>query len=158
MIAPGRACLAYADGSCAENRSLDGTGKKDPYSASARFPDSVQMGSWTVTRNTLQERVSVPSCRIRLIIPVREGSLNLNLVKQCLYTGKDVPSPQQRFSMLHELRDGVLAIPDAFLKHGSDESDCFRLVEDESSSESLLGEGACLKHGRFWCAPYDEAG
>ena len=50
--------------------------------------------------------------------------------------------------MLHELCDGVSPISDTFLEHGSDESDCLRLVEGDTPSEPFLSEGAGLKHGR----------
>ena len=148
MIAPGRACGAYADGSCAGNRSLHGTGRKELYSASARFPNSVQMGSCTVTRNTLHKLISALSSKNNLTIPIGERPFNLDLVNQCFDTGIHVPSSQESLSMLHELRDGVSPISDTLLEYGSDKSDCLRLVENETPSESFLGERAGLKYGQ----------
>lgn len=155
-MAPGMRWCAYADGSCAGNRSLDGTGRKEPYNASARLPNSVQMGSWTVTRNTLHKRISILLSESNLDVPVWEGPLDLDLVDQCLDTGVNIPPPQKGLSVPHELRDGVPSISDTLLKYGSDESDCLRLVEGETPSKPFLGEGASLKHGRRSCEQRDE--
>ena len=90
--APGRALCAYADGSCAGNRSLDGTGRNEPYNASARLPDSVQMGVWTVTRNTLPKKINMLSSDSNLSVPIGERSLDLDIVNQCLNARMDVSS------------------------------------------------------------------
>ena len=145
MTAPGRACCAYADGSGVGNRSFDGTGRKEPYRASARLPNSVQMGSCTVTRNTLHKQISTLSSEGNSSIPIGKCPLDLDLVNQCLDTGVNVPPSQQSLSVLHELRNGVPSISDTLLEHGSDKSDRLRLVEGETPSESLLGERSCLK-------------
>ena len=53
IIAPGIFSAAYSDMSMTGKRDIGGIGRKDPYRAASMFPDSVQIGSWTVTRNTL---------------------------------------------------------------------------------------------------------
>ena len=83
-----------------------------------------------------------------LIIPIGERPLDLDLVNQCLDTGKNVPSSQEGLSVLHELCDGVPPISDPLLEYGSDKSDSLRLVEGETPSESFLGERAGLEYGR----------
>ena len=53
IIAPGIFSAAYSDMSMTGKRDIGGIGRKDPYRAASMFPDSVQIGSWIVTRNTL---------------------------------------------------------------------------------------------------------
>jgi hypothetical protein len=53
IIAPGIFSAAYSDMSMRGKSDIGGIGRKDPYRAASMFPDSVQIGSWTVTRNTL---------------------------------------------------------------------------------------------------------
>lgn len=156
MIAPGRACGAYTDGSGAGNRSLDGTGRKEPYSASARLPSSVQMGSCTVTRNTLHKQIGTASGKGNSIIPIGECSLDLDIMDQGLNARMDVVSSQQSFSVLHELRDGMISISDTLLEYGSYEGDCLRPVEGETPSESFLGERASLGHSQRSFAIHSE--
>jgi hypothetical protein len=84
-----------------------GPGRKEPCHASARLPNSVQMGSYTVTRNTLQKQISMLPSRDNLDIPIEECPLDLDLMDQCLNTETNVPSSRQRLSVLHELAEGV---------------------------------------------------
>jgi hypothetical protein len=53
IIAPGIFSVAYSDISMIGKYDSAGFGRKDPYRAASKSPDSVQMGSWTVTRKTL---------------------------------------------------------------------------------------------------------
>jgi hypothetical protein len=53
IIAPGIFSAAYSDMSMTGKSDIGGIGRKDPYRAASMFPDSVQIGSWTVTRKTL---------------------------------------------------------------------------------------------------------
>ena len=53
ITAPGIFSAAYSDTSMRGKSDIGGIGRKDPYRAASMFPDSVQIGSWTVTRKTL---------------------------------------------------------------------------------------------------------
>ena len=53
MIAPGTFSAAYSDISMTGKAVSGGMGRKEPYKAASMSPDSVQIGSWTVTRKTL---------------------------------------------------------------------------------------------------------
>ena len=53
IIAPGIFSASYSDMSMTGKSDIGGIGRKDPYKAASMFPDSEQMGSWIVTRNTL---------------------------------------------------------------------------------------------------------
>lgn len=57
-IAPGALLLAYSEASTTGNVFSAGIGRKEPYKASDRSPDSVQTGSSTLTRKTLRDLVS----------------------------------------------------------------------------------------------------
>lgn len=59
-------------------------------------------------------------------------SLDLYLVQKRRDTWQDVAPAQEGFAMVHELRYGIDAIPNAFLQLRGDESDCFRLVEAQA--------------------------
>lgn len=55
------------------------------------------MGSWTVTRNTLDENETAGNTVPREMVrdsPVVEGTLNLDFVKQSGHTWKDMSSAQ----------------------------------------------------------------
>jgi hypothetical protein len=52
---------------------------------------------------------------------------------------------EEGLAELHELRDGVLAIANALLKHRRDERSRLSLVQLQSTREPLLREEACLR-------------
>ena len=53
IIAPGIFSASYSDRSMRGKSDIGGIGRNDPYKAASMFPDSEQIGSWTVTRKTL---------------------------------------------------------------------------------------------------------
>ena len=65
-------------------------------------------------------------------VPVLKRSLDLYLVQKRRDAWQDVAPAQEGFAMVHELRYGIDAIPNAFLQLRGDESDCFRLVEAQA--------------------------
>ena len=76
--------------------------------------------------------------------PVGERPFNLDLMQEGGDAWKDMPPAQHLLAMLHELCDGVLAIPDALLKLRRDEGHRLGLIELEAAREALLGKGARL--------------
>ena len=76
--------------------------------------------------------------------PVGERPFNLDLMQEGGDAWKDMPPAQHLLAMLHELCDGVLAIPDALLELRRDESHRLGLIELEAAREALLGKGARL--------------
>lgn len=156
-IAPGAFSRDHGAGLTVGKAPLDGTGRKDPYNAASRSPSSVQIGSCTVTRNTLRQtcdivrrsRMAWRDERHRyaweiLNIPIWERPLDLNIVEKSGNTRKDMFPPEHRLPMLHELGDGMSAIPDTLLQLRCDKSNRFRLVQLQTARETLLSEKARL--------------
>ena len=77
--------------------------------------------------------------------PIRERTLHLNFVQPRRDPGQDVPPPQHRLPVLHELCDGVLAIPNALLQLGRDESNCLGVIQLHAPREAFLREEARLE-------------
>ena len=57
---------------------------------------------------------------------------------------QDVLPSEQRLPMLHKLGHGMLAISDALLELGRDESDCLGLIQLQTAREALLREESRL--------------
>ena len=55
-----------------------------------------------------------------------------------------MPPSKQRLSMLHKLRDGMLAISDALLELGRDEGHRLGLIQLHAAREALLREESRL--------------
>ena len=77
--------------------------------------------------------------------PVGERPFNLDLMQEGGDAWKDMPPAQHLLAMLHELCDGVLAIPNALLQLGRDESNCFGMIQLHAPREALLREEARLE-------------
>ena len=81
-------------------------------------------------------------------VPVDKSAFYLDLMQQRRDAGQDVPAPEHRFPMLHELGDGILAIPDAFLQLRRDEGYSLGLIQLQTPREALLGQKPCLSGAR----------
>jgi hypothetical protein len=59
-------------------------------------------------------------------------------MQQRRHTRENVPAPEHGLAVVHQLRDGVLPIPDALLELRGDQRDCFGLVEAQAPGEAFL--------------------
>ena len=70
--------------------------------------------------------------------PVREAALDLDLVQERRDARQDVPPAEHRLAVLHQVRDGVLAIADALLELRGNERDGLGLVRNSAENEALM--------------------
>lgn len=61
-------------------------------------------------------------------------------MEQRWHAWEDVSPAEQRLAVLHQVRDGVPPIADAFLEDRRDERDGLDLGETKASRKALLGE------------------
>ena len=79
--------------------------------------------------------------------PVGERPFDLDLMQEGGDAWKDMSPAQHLLAMLHELCDGVLAIPDALLELRRDESHRLGLIELEAAREALVAESRSIGGG-----------
>ena len=92
-----------------------------------------------------------PRSLTRPDVPIDKGTFHLDLMQKGRDTGQDVPAPKHSLPMLHQLCDGMFAIPDALLKLRRDEGYSLCLIELKAACEPLLGEGTGLPaYSRRW--------
>jgi hypothetical protein len=77
-----------------------------------------------------------------------KSSLDLDFMKQAWDTWKDVSPPENLLSKLHQLRDGMFAIPDEFLQLGCDECRCLRVIQLDAARKTFLSKEASLYRKR----------